>query len=233
VARVILKMETILKKQNRLISAFTLIELLVVIAIIAILMAILLPALQSARERGRTAKCLSNIKQMGIALKMYTNQYDDYYPDYDLPGAPDKTGWFRHLDKYHDNRKFFECPSAKIQEFTKYGLAYGYNYPGLGDWYANPPIKIREGMIKDPSNTIAVADSDEDQIWDSVIKAREWPPYDMYHISKRHMKGSNILFADGNGRLHEHDFIMNMPWNNPPFYPGATRPTKESWWDIW
>ena len=214
-------------------QGFTLVELLVVIAIIAVLMSILLPAVQRARDRGRSAKCLSNIKQMGIALKMYNNQYDDYYPDYDLPGDANQTGWFRHLDKYHDNRGVFECPSAVLQEFTKYGLAYGYNYPGLGDWYASPPIKIREGMVKEPSNTIAVADSDEDQIWDSVIKAREWYPYDMYHVTKRHFKGANICFADGSGRWYLHDFIMAMPWNNPPFYPGATRPTKESWWDIW
>jgi prepilin-type N-terminal cleavage/methylation domain-containing protein/prepilin-type processing-associated H-X9-DG protein len=219
--------------KKKLNYGFTLIELLVVIAILAILMAILLPALQGARERGRTAKCLSNIKQMGIALKMYNNQYEDFYPDYDLPGDNNTSGWFRHLDKYIDNRLMFECPSAKLQEFTKFGIAYGYNYPGLGDWYANPPIKIKEGMVKEPSFTIAIADSDEDQWWDSVIKAREWPPYDMYHVSKRHLKGANICFADGSGRRYDHDYIMAMPWNNPPFYTGATRPTKESWWDIW
>src|SRR5215207_2591903 len=61
---------------------FTLIELLVVIAIIAILAAILFPVFAQAREKARSASCLSNIKQLGLTLQMYAQDYDEIYPGY-------------------------------------------------------------------------------------------------------------------------------------------------------
>jgi prepilin-type N-terminal cleavage/methylation domain-containing protein len=61
-------------------SGFTLIELLVVIAIIAILAAILFPVFAQAREKARSASCLSNLKQIGLAVMMYTQDYDEIYP---------------------------------------------------------------------------------------------------------------------------------------------------------
>ena len=75
---------------------FTLIELLVVIAIIAILAGILMPALQSAQERARSTSCMNNLKSMGTAVSMYTNDFR-YLPG---RGNGGRTSWFRKLGDY-------------------------------------------------------------------------------------------------------------------------------------
>ena len=69
-----------ISRKNFCRTEFTLIELLVVIAIIAILAAMLMPALQKARQQGQLANCVSNLKQQGTGVGMYANDYNDYFP---------------------------------------------------------------------------------------------------------------------------------------------------------
>ena len=107
--------------------AFTLIELLVVIAIIAILAAILFPVFAQAREKARQAACLSNLKQLGLAFLMYTQDYDECLPDRrDLkntlgfrpwgvawPPSDPRGGWAEVvLEPYIKNKAVWRCPSV-------------------------------------------------------------------------------------------------------------------------
>jgi len=123
-----------------------LIELLVVIAIIAILAAILFPVFAQARDKGRTAMCLSHMKQVGIGLMMYSQDYDERYPynyHYDADTSRNYLWWFQDdIRPYIKSEALYACPSAGTH-FT-YGnqpSPYGIRPAGL----PNPLVKDYNG----------------------------------------------------------------------------------------
>ena len=98
-------------KTNRYCSGgFTLIELLVVIAIIAILAAILFPLFAQAREKARMISCLSNMKQIGLALTMYATDYDQTYPRIRFGPNDDGRCWRNGVQPYIKNKPLLSCP---------------------------------------------------------------------------------------------------------------------------
>jgi len=99
---------------------FTLIELLVVIAIIAILAAILFPVFARAREKARQSNCLSNTKQISLAINMYTQDYDELFPGCYMFLYGDSStrgcGFYDQVGPYVKNEQIFVCPSASYTQ---------------------------------------------------------------------------------------------------------------------
>ena len=149
-------------------GGFTLIELLVVIAIIAILAAILFPVFARARENARRASCQSNLKQLGIMVMMYTQDYDEMHPPTFYGGSASGTSqsWMRFMQPYIKSTQVFQCPSE--------GEAIG-NAPGAGApvHYAynlniggNAPAGATSGVsytsvssLQAPATTVMMSDS--------------------------------------------------------------------------
>lgn len=210
---------------------FTLIELLVVIAIIAILAAILFPVFAKAREKARQSSCQSNLKQIGLALMQYSQDYDERFPlagngTDDANIAVTVSGWrgwvSNTIAPYVKNTQLFACPSDSTNNYNVsvttipsgdsrfYRVSYGFNYSALGNGTTASATNVpgAGGMM-----SALVRPAELCVMWDSQNRwsdgtncwsrdiAQAIANNDTY--GQRHNSQANFLFADGHAKTHK------------------------------
>lgn len=188
-------------------KGFTLIELLVVIAIIAVLAAMLLPALAQAKQKAQTTRCKSNLRQLGLGYAMYADDHDARYPisgnviawNQIDPGTGNPS-WMQQLIAYAATTNVYRCPSDQKWIFSYFnGARAAFVQAGRA-----APINTR--LIRYPSALVisgdtawdypgTVDDADKDDYTQNCVggpeNGIEWMEW------RVHNKGQNLLFSDG------------------------------------
>src|SRR5687768_6605142 len=196
-------------------AGFTLIELLVVIAIIAILAAILFPVFAQAREKARGIACLNQAKQMGTALQMYSQDYDETLPrvwtccparDWTTDLLPYiRTGTTADAERVNPKlakdrpdlfsaaQPFFQCPSkAPSRDERGFRRGYGYN------WYLAEDRPLTLSTLTAPAEILAFGDvfGEVDRLFPFGTPIKD----DRFLPEARHTSGLNVTFADGHAK---------------------------------
>lgn len=192
---------------------FTLIELLVVIAIIAILAAILFPVFARAREKARQSSCLSNTKQLQLAILMYVQDYDETFCLGNNSWAGTWVKWYTLITPYVKNQQILLCPSERHKT-----PGYGWNIRGgNADSNTTTGLYLNNGMgyhfasgdIDTPTGT-RLSMSDIEEPAETINIGDLSPPYGsnvgylvLYiksYVPDLHNEGANFGFVDGHAK---------------------------------
>ncbi len=208
-----------MKARNRPFLGFTLIELLVVIAIIAVLMAVLLPSLNRARESGKRAACLNNTRSLAIAWTMYCSEHDGMMPPSQGLAT---TGWVHGLTgtfqttpvsapreeqiaairagalyRYTSTERVYRCPVAQGYEMRTYSAAPSMN----GYSPENGPIVKNLYRLAQQSRRLTFID-DHGENWDAMWYIHYTQPKWWNPVPMRHGAGTVGAFADAHSEFH-------------------------------
>ena len=194
---------------RRLRDAFTLIEVLVIVAVIAILAALLLPALSRGTERARRAYCASSLRQIVLSASLYADEHDDTYPAQAGDGLPvrevggDGTNYYNLLMPLLGNPRAWVCPST--MEIPGRLMAYHMN--GL----IVTTNGLRASAIGQPSNTLLMGETGHRTRFDEAyLRPNQEGEYLYDRPQENHSGGSNAAFVDGHVQwYHDSQWTSN------------------------
>jgi prepilin-type N-terminal cleavage/methylation domain-containing protein/prepilin-type processing-associated H-X9-DG protein len=195
---------------------FTLIELLVVIAIIAILAAMLLPALAKAKERAWTIACNSNLHQISLGMTMYADDARGLYPESgglipwgQIDPHTHAASWLEQINPYVGTTNVFHCPANKLVPQSAQSWFNYFNGARAAYVLVNDDASVDSKKIMLPSAFVLSGDTldfspddadKDDYSQNCVGGAVNGLPYEDWQA---HSKGQNILFADGHARWYK------------------------------